>query len=247
MRKFGLIGLPLAQSFSKKYFTAKFEQEGIDACYELYELQDIAEFVALIQQDGLCGLNVTIPYKEQVIRYLDELDQTAAEIGAVNVIKFTQQNGKLHLKGFNSDAIGFDTSLLPFLKSCHHKALILGTGGSSKAINYVLQRQGIETTFVSRTPKPGMLTYDQLNQQIMNDHLLIINSTPVGSFPHSEECPDIPYELLTNKHLLFDVVYNPSETLFLRKGREQGAVGINGEGMLIGQALAAWEIWNRDK
>ena len=245
MRKFGLIGLPLAQSFSKKYFTAKFEKEGIDAAYELYELQDITEFTGLLLEPDLCGLNVTIPYKEQVMRYLDELDETAAEIGAVNVIKIMRLDGKLYLKGYNSDAIGFETSLLPFLKSYHRKALILGTGGASKAIDYVLRRLGIETTFVSRTAKSGMLTYDQLKEYILSDHLLIVNSTPVGTFPHSDECLDIPYELLTDKHLLFDVVYNPAESLFLRKGREKGAAVLNGEGMLIGQAVAAWEIWNQ--
>jgi len=245
MRKFGLIGLPLIHSFSKKYFTSKFENEGIDAGYELYELKDIAEFTGLIQEVDLCGLNVTIPYKEQVIPYLDELDETAARIGAVNVIKFMRQDNKLYLKGYNSDAIGFETSLLPFLKSYHLKALILGTGGASKAIDYVLQHRGIETTFVSRTAKPGMLTYSQLNQDILSDHLIIVNSTPVGSFPHMDECPDIPYQFLTDKHLLFDVVYNPAETLFLHKGRKQGATGLNGEGMLIGQANAAWEIWNQ--
>jgi len=247
MRKFGLIGLPLAQSFSKKYFTAKFEKEGIDACYDLFELQDIREFTALSLTPDLCGLNVTIPYKEKVIPYLDELDETATEIGAVNVIKFIRFQDILLLKGYNSDAIGFETSLLPFLKNYHRKALILGTGGASKAINYVLRRHGIETTFVSRTEKPGMLTYSQLTRDVLMDHLLIVNSTPVGTFPHWDECPDIPYEFLTDQHLLFDAVYNPAETIFLRKGREKGATGLNGEGMLIGQALAAWEIWNSDQ
>jgi len=244
MRKFGLIGMPLAQSFSKKYFTAKFENEGIDACYELFELQDIAEFTALKEHGGMSGMNVTIPYKEKVIPYLDELDNTAAEIGAVNVIQFTRHEGIVKLKGYNSDAIGFDTSFSPFLKPFHRKALILGTGGASKAIDYVLRKKGVETTFVSRTPKPGMLTYSQLTQEIMTDHPVIVNSTPVGTFPKSDACPAIPYEFLTGNHLLFDVVYNPAETLFLKYGRAQGATGINGEAMLIGQAVAAWEIWN---
>lgn len=244
MRKFGLIGMPLAQSFSKKYFTAKFENEGIDACYELFELQDIAEFTALKEHGGMSGMNVTIPYKEKVIPYLDELDNTAAEIGAVNVIQFTRHEGIVKLKGYNSDAIGFDTSFSPFLKPFHRKALILGTGGASKAIDYVLRKKGVETTFVSRTPKPGMLTYSQLTQEIMTDHPVIVNSTPVGTFPKSDACPAIPYEFLTVNHLLFDVVYNPAETLFLKNGRAQGATGINGEAMLIGQAVAAWEIWN---
>jgi shikimate dehydrogenase len=243
MRKFGLIGLPLAQSFSKKYFTAKFEAEGIDATYELFELQNIAEFTALKEHGDLNGLNVTIPYKEKVMPFLDYLDDTAAEIGAVNVIKFIRKDGLVTLKGYNSDAIGFDASLSPLLKQHHQKAIILGTGGASKAIDYVLRKKGIETMFVSRFPKPGMLTYSQLTRDIITDHLLIVNSTPVGTFPHSDACPDIPYEFLTHRHLLFDVVYNPDETLFLHKGRTYGATGINGEGMLIGQAVASWEIW----
>jgi len=246
MRKFGLIGLPLAQSFSKKYFTAKFEAEGIDASYELFELQDIAEFTALKEHGDLSGLNVTIPYKEKVMPFLDYLDDTAAEIGAVNVIKFTIKNGLVTLKGYNSDVIGFDASLSPLLKPYHLKAMILGTGGASKAIDYVLRKKGLETMFVSRFPKPGMLTYSQLTQDIMADYLVIVNSTPVGTFPNSDACPDIPYKFLTNRHLLFDVVYNPAETLFLHKGRSHGATGINGEGMLIGQAVASWEIWNEE-
>jgi len=189
-------------------------------------------------------LNVTIPHKENIIQYLDELDETAARIGAVNVIKFIRQVGKLRLKGYNSDAIGFENSIKPLLKSYHKKALILGTGGASKAIDYTLRKLGIEPTFVSRTAKSGMLTYSQLNSEILNQNLVIVNASPVGTFPHSDECPNIPYQLLTSKHLLFDAVYNPAETLFLKKGKEQGAQGLNGEGMLIGQAIAAWEIWN---
>ncbi|MDP4240289.1 MAG: shikimate dehydrogenase [Bacteroidota bacterium] len=244
MKKFGLIGLPLVHSFSRNYFTTKFEREGIDASYELFELKDIEELTALIKTPDLCGLNVTIPYKEKVIAFLDELDETASEIGAVNVIKFIRSKETLRLKGYNSDAIGFETSLLPVLTAHHKKALILGTGGASKAIDYVLRKQGIETTFVSRTSKPGMLTYSQLNKDLLSDNLLIVNASPVGTFPHQDECPAIPYQFLTAGHVLFDVVYNPAETLFLRKGREKGAVGLNGEGMLTGQAIAAWEIWN---
>ena len=175
---------------------------------------------------------------------MNELDETAAKIGAVNVIKFIRSQGKLVLKGYNSDAIGFENSLKPFIQPYHKKALILGTGGASKAIDYTLRKLGIETTYVSRTAKPDMLTYSQLTAEIMADYTVIVNASPVGTFPHSDECPDIPYQLLTDKHLLFDVVYNPAETLFLRKGKEQGAQGLNGEGMLIGQAIAAWEIWN---
>ena len=244
MKQFGLIGFPLGHSFSKKFFTEKFERENIDARYDLYELQDISEFVALKDMPELSGLNVTIPYKEQVMPFLNELDETAAKIGAVNVIKFIRSQGKLVLKGYNSDAIVFENSLKPFIQPYHKKALILGTGGASKAIDYTLRKLGIETTYVSRTAKPDMLTYSQLTAEIMADYTVIVNASPVGTFPHSDECPDIPYQLLTDKHLLFDVVYNPAETLFLRKGKEQGAQGLNGEGMLIGQAIAAWEIWN---
>ena len=244
MKQFGLIGFPLGHSFSKKFFTDKFERENIDAQYDLYELENIASFEDLKAKTELCGLNVTIPHKENIIQYLDELDETAARIGAVNVIKFIRQDGKLRLKGYNSDAIGFENSIKPLLKSYHKKALILGTGGASKAIDYTLRKLGIETTFVSRTAKSGILTYSQLNSEILNQNLVIVNASPVGTFPHSDECPNIPYQLLTSKHLLFDAVYNPAETLFLKKGKEQGAQGLNGEGMLIGQAIAAWEIWN---
>lgn len=245
MKQFGLIGFPLGHSFSKKFFTEKFERENIDAHYDLYELKNISEFIALKEKPELCGVNVTIPYKEQVMPFLDEFDDTAAQIGAVNVIKFIRSEGKLLLKGYNSDAIGFENSLKPFLQPFHKKALILGTGGASKAIDYTLRKLGVETTFVSRTAKPDMLTYSQLNAEVMADYTVIVNASPVGTYPHSDECPDIPYQYLTDKHLLFDVVYNPAETLFLKKGKEQGAQGLNGEGMLIGQAVAAWEIWNK--
>ena len=244
MRQFGLIGFPLIHSFSKKYFTEKFENEQIDAAYDLYELTLIEEFSALINRLELSGLNVTIPYKEQVISFLDILDDTAEKIGAVNVIKFIRSNNQLILKGYNSDALGFEQSLKPYLKPYHQKALILGTGGASKAIKYVLGKLGIEVTFVSRTPKLGQLTYSDLNQVIMQDNLIIINASPVGTFPHVDECPAIPYEFIAEKHLLFDVVYNPAITIFLKKGVQQGATTLNGEQMLQGQALAAWEIWN---
>lgn len=244
MKQFGLIGKPLVQSFSKKYFTAKFEAEKIDAKYDLFELQEISEFTALKNMPDLCGLNVTIPYKQQVMPYLDEMDETASEIGAVNVIKFIHKDNKLILRGYNSDAIGFENSIKPMLKSNHKKALILGTGGASKAVDYILRKLNLETTLVSRTEKPGMLTYEALTEEIMFDNLVIVNASPVGTFPNVDECPDIPYEFLTKNHLLYDVVYNPGETLFLKKGKEQGAAIMNGEGMLNGQAVAAWKIWN---
>ena len=243
MKQFGLIGLPLGHSFSKKFFSTKFETENIDAQYDLYELQNVSELLALKEKSQLCGLNVTIPYKQQVIPLLDELDETAAEIGAVNVIKFIRKDGGLRLKGYNSDAIGFENSISPLLKGCHKKALILGTGGASKAIDYTLRKLGIITTFVSRTAKDGALTYGQLTKDVMADYLVIVNASPVGTFPHVDECPDIPYQFLGSDHLLFDAVYNPPLTLFLRKGQGQGAQVLNGEGMLIGQAQAAWKIW----
>lgn len=244
MKQYGLIGFPLAQSFSKKYFSAKFAHENIDASYELYELSDIAEFVALKDTANLCGLNVTIPYKEKVMQYLDEIDEIAAEIGAVNVVKFIHTGDKVMLKGFNSDGVGFQQSLEPFLKPFHQKALILGTGGASKAIDYILRKLNIETTFVSRTAKPGMLTYEMLTEEVLSDNLVIVNASPVGTFPNIDACPNIPYQFLSDKHLLFDVVYNPAETLFLKNGKERGAAILNGENMLVVQADVAWQIWN---
>lgn len=244
MNHYGLIGNPLIHSFSKKFFTSKFGNESIDAQYELYELQDISEFPALIKAHDFSGLNVTIPYKEKVIAYLDELDETAAGIGAVNVIKFIRSNGMVRLKGFNSDTIGFGNSIQPLLQPHHTKALILGTGGASKAIDFTLRKLRIEPTFVSRTPKHNQLAYGDLTRKIIEDHTVIVNASPVGTFPHSNECPEIPYGFLTSRHLLFDAVYNPFETLFMKKGKERGATVLNGEGMLIGQAVASWEIWN---
>jgi shikimate dehydrogenase len=246
MRQFGLIGFPLGHSFSKKYFTEKFKTDSIEACYELYELPSIEGFEVLKSIEGLEGLNVTIPYKEKVISYLDELDPTAEAIGAVNVIKFIHRGEKLILKGYNSDITGFKNSLQPLLKSLHTKALILGTGGASKAINYSLQRMGLSTKLVSRTPKVDSFTYKELNTKIINDYLVIVNASPVGTFPNVNECPAIPYHFLTKEHVLFDAVYNPTETLFLKKGKEMGATCMNGEQMLIGQAEEAWRIWNVD-
>jgi shikimate dehydrogenase len=244
MKQFGLIGNPLIHSFSKKFFTDKFEQENIDAHYDLFELRNIADFSLLIEQTEFSGINVTIPYKEKIIEFLDELDETAASIGAVNVIKFIRSNGNLILKGYNSDAIGFENSLKPYLQPYQKSALILGTGGASKAIDYVFRKNGIKTTFVSRTKNEGILLYSQLSKEILEENLIIVNTSPVGTYPHSDEWPEIPYEFLSEKHFLYDLVYNPAETLFLKKGKEMGASGVNGESMLIGQALASWEIWN---
>ncbi|GAB3027047.1 shikimate dehydrogenase [Niabella terrae] len=241
MRLFGLIGMPLSQSFSKKYFTEKFAQAGIsDTVYELFPLDAITQLPALLEQyPHLEGLNVTIPYKEKVRAYLDSEDAPAAAIGAVNCIKI--EAGRL--KGYNTDAPAFRHSLLPLLQPHHSRALILGTGGAAKAVHWVLQEMGIETAYVSRSPDKGY-TYTQLDAGLMAAHTLIINCTPLGSFPKTETAPPIPYELLTARHYLYDLVYNPAETLFLKRGAVQGAAVKNGYEMLAGQAELSWEIWN---
>ena len=247
MKEFGLIGYPLGHSFSKNYFNEKFLSEGIDAEYLNFEIPDIKNFTKVLKNHPhLEGLNVTIPYKEQVIPYLDELDADAAAIGAVNVIKFTRRKGKLHLIGFNSDVLGFTQSIEPLLGPQHKKALILGTGGASKAIHHGLSKLGLESAFVSRTAKNGCMTYKDLTPSIMEEYKVIVNCTPVGMYPHMDECPDIPYEYLTSNHLLYDLLYNPDTTLFMKKGEEKGAVVKNGLEMLLLQAFGAWKIWNQE-
>ncbi|MBR1597009.1 MAG: shikimate dehydrogenase [Phocaeicola sp.] len=247
MKKYGLIGFPLGHSFSRNYFNNKFADEKIDAEYVNFEIPSIQDFRRVIEENpNIYGLNVTIPYKQQVIPYLDELDADAEEIGAVNVIKFIREAGqKLKLVGYNSDVVGFMGSIKPLLKPHHRKALILGTGGASKAIVYGLRKLGISSVFVSRTKKEGMLTYDELTPEIMQEFTVIINCTPVGMFPHTDACPALPYECLTGKHLLFDLIYNPEETLFMKKGAAQGAITKNGLEMLLLQAIGAWSIWNK--
>lgn len=243
--KFGLIGFPVIHSFSKKYFTEKFENEGIDAVYDLFPLEKIELFDDLIANHSFTGLNVTIPHKQAVIPYLDELDATAAEIGAVNVIQFIRHDDGLKLKGYNTDAIGFENSIKPWLKPHHRNALILGTGGASKAIDYALRKNGITTTFVSRTGNANRLAYDDLTNELMQHHTIIVNCTPLGMDPAIDGFPAIPYSATGPSHLFYDVVYKPEETVFLRKGKEQGATTINGLEMLWGQAEAAWKIWNQ--
>lgn len=242
MRLFGLIGYPLAQSFSKKYFTEKFLIEGIpDAAYELFELDNIEKFPWLLAaHKDLCGINVTIPHKQRVMAYLDELDDEAKEIGAVNCIRI--DGGKL--LGFNTDAPAFENSLKELLIPFHNKALVLGTGGAAKAVIYVLKKLGIEYQFVSRTKNRGTITYEELTAGIIKDYKLVINCTPLGSFPKTETFPPIPYEWLTPEHYLYDLVYNPSETMFLQKGKQRGAIIKNGYDMLVGQAELSWDIWN---
>ncbi|WP_239057003.1 shikimate dehydrogenase [Paludibacter sp. 221] len=241
---YGLIGFPLEHSFSKRYFTDKFKKEKIKARYNLFEIKDISEVTRIIKKQKVAGLNVTIPYKEKVFDYVDDLDVTAKSIGAINVLKITHNKKNFRVKGYNTDAIGFEESIKPSIKPYHKKALILGTGGASKAIKYVLEKLGIETMYVSRSEKEGVITYSSLDEKIMSEYNVIVNATPLGTYPNIDTYPDIPYLYITDKHLLFDVVYNPAETQFLKKGKEQGATIINGEQMLIGQAEAAWKIWN---
>ena len=240
-KTYGLLGKNIEYSFSRKYFNDRFESEKIDAHYKNFDLQNIEELKEILRKEKINGMNVTIPYKLEIFSFLDRLSPEAEAIGAVNVVKF-EKDGTL--TGYNSDYYGFKESLLPLLKTKPKKALVLGTGGASKATAYALKDLDIEFTFVSRTPREGQLTYANLTQEIIADHLLIINSTPLGTFPKVEACPNIPYQFLTNKHMLFDLIYNPSVTTFLKKGAEQGARILNGERMLVLQAEKSWEIWN---
>jgi shikimate dehydrogenase len=247
---FGLIGFPLKVSFSKGYFSDKFERENLnDYSYELFPLSDISEFPDLIKKHpNLCGLNVTIPHKKSVIPYLDELDESASGAGAVNVIKF--KNGKLI--GFNSDVFGFDQSFLPLLKSYHRSALILGTGGAAMAVGYVLRKHNIPYQFVSRQKSIAgtdlqsvpYQTYDDLHQNGFGNAKMIINTTPLGMTPNVDTFPNLPYDKITSDFLCYDLVYTPKETLFLTKSKVQGATIKNGLEMLYLQADKAWEIWN---
>lgn len=243
MRQFGLIGKNLSHSFSKQYFEQKFGKEGIsDASYSLFELTEMTEFTALVQEHQLAGLNVTIPYKEAILPYLDEIDEEAKAIGAVNTIQFTKSG----LKGYNTDVIGFRNSIKPFLENIHTRALILGTGGAAKAVAYVLENLGIKITYVSRNPKAeNEFSYADINSFVIKHHLLIVNTTPIGTFPNITEALELPYEYLTEQHFLYDLVYNPSETQFLQHAKAAGAIAINGEQMLKIQAEEAWKIWEK--
>ncbi len=247
MQKYGLIGYPLKHSFSIGYFNEKFSSEQIDAEYVNFEIPSIEDFPKVIANNpNLCGLNVTIPYKELVIPYLDELDPDTAKIGAVNVIKIIRQkNNKVKLVGYNSDIIGFTQSIEPLLLPHHKKALVLGTGGAAKAAFHGLANLGIESKYVSRTPQEDAFLYEDLTPEIMAEYTVIVNCTPVGMFPKVDFCPDIPYDCLTPDHLLYDLLYNPNTTLFMKKGEEKGAVVKNGLEMLLLQAFAGWEIWQK--
>jgi shikimate dehydrogenase len=245
MRRFGLIGKKLGHSFSKRYFSEKFEREGIaDAAYELYELPEITDFPALlVREPELVGLNVTVPYKEAIIPYLDELDESAAKIGAVNTIKIAA--GKL--KGFNTDFIGFRDTLVRFYPvEAEGRALVLGTGGAAKAVWAALESLGIAYSSVSRNPRENELAYTAITPEVLQAYSLIINTTPLGMAPNMDSAPAIPYEALSSRHFLYDLVYNPEQTLFLQKGAAAGAKAINGLPMLYAQADAAWQIWNNE-
>ena len=249
MTTYGLIGYPLGHSFSRKFFTEKFEQEDIDAQYLNFEIPSIEEFPNIIaSHPELLGLNVTIPYKQQVMQYLDEISPEAKAIGAVNVVRCQRStvNCQPKLTGYNSDVIGFVESIKPLLKPHHEKALILGTGGASKAIHYGLEEKlGMEMLFVSRTSRENMITYNDITKDLLQDYTVIVNCSPVGMFPKVDECPALPYEAMNENHLLYDLVYNPLETLFMKKGAAQGATVKNGLEMLHLQAIASWEFWTQ--
>ena len=242
MRLYGLLGRTLKHSFSKAYFAEKFAKLNITDCrYENFELASIIELPALLENNpSIKGLNVTIPYKEDVIQFLHEKNEVVEKINACNCINIV--NGKLI--GYNTDVFGFEQSLKPFLKPHHTKALILGTGGAAKAVQYTLKKLGISFQIVSRSKKDVTITYDELNELILQDHTLIINTSPLGMYPKMDEAPPIPYDFLTPQHLLFDLIYNPEKTLFLEKGEEQGSQIANGKEMLLLQAEESWRIWN---
>jgi shikimate dehydrogenase len=241
MRVFGLIGKTLKHSFSKVYFTRKFSELGIHDCrYENFELPSINDFKALLDsQPELEGLNITIPYKEAVLPFLDVQGEVVRGVGACNCIKIS--GGKLY--GFNTDVVGFRQSLQKVLQPQHSKALVLGTGGAAKAVHYALKELGIASTPVSRSKGAG-LTYEELTKEIIEDSLLIVNTTPVGMYPNVDEAPAVPYEFLGPQHLLYDLTYNPAKTLFLQKGEKRGALICNGQEMLELQAEESWRIWN---
>lgn len=247
MDKYGLIGYPLGHSFSISYFNEKFQNESIDAVYENFEIPQIENLVEVLNVNPeLKGLNVTIPYKEKVLNYLDNVSPEARAIGAVNVIKVDHNGNDITLTGYNSDVIGFTKSIEPMLQRYHKKALILGTGGASKAINYGLKSLGLETVYVSRYERPGTICYKDITPEVVKEYNVIINCTPVGMFPKTDECPDLPYEAMDNHTILYDLIYNPDETLFMNRGKQYGATVKNGLEMLLLQAFASWDFWNKE-
>lgn len=247
MDKYGLIGYPLGHSFSIGYFNEKFQNECIDATYENFEIPSIENLTEILDSNPeLKGLNVTIPYKEKVISYLDSISPEARAIGAVNVIKVNHKGNKTELKGYNSDVIGFTQSIEPLLERYHRKALVLGTGGASKAIIFSLKSLGIETLTVSRYERHGCVRYEDITPEMIKEYNVIVNCTPCGMYPQTDDCPNLPYEAMDSHTLLYDLIYNPDETLFLKKGKAQGATVKNGLEMLLLQAFASWNFWNSD-
>ncbi len=246
MRKFGLIGYPLTHSLSKKYFTEKFLKENISDCsYDNYPVDSIDSFPdLLIKNPDICGLNVTIPYKTEILKYVDVKAPYIDEIGAVNVLKIKRKGKSLSVYGFNSDIDGIRDSVSPFLIFGLKNAVILGTGGASKAVSYTLRSLGLKVTLVSRTPRPGVISYQDIDNHIISETDIIINTTPLGMYPSTGSKPDIRYDLLNEKHILFDLVYNPEMTEFLKMGEERGCRVITGLKMLYSQAERSWEIWN---
>lgn len=248
MDKYGLIGYPLGHSFSKNYFNEKFENEKINAEYINFEIPTIDSLPEILASNPeLKGLNVTIPYKEKVISFLDTVSSEARAIGAVNVIKVEHKGSQVVLKGYNSDVIGFTKSIEPMLERCHKKALILGTGGASKAINYGLKSLGLETVFVSRYERPNTIQYDKITPDVVQEYNVIVNCTPCGMFPRINECPQLPYEAMDSRNILYDLIYNPDQTLFMKKGTQQGATVKNGLEMLLLQAFSSWTFWQEER
>ena len=242
---YGLIGKPLAHSTSMVRFNKFFREQHINAHYNNYELESIEDVKGLIEKyPNLCGFNVTIPYKQDIIPYLNRLDETAKAIGAVNTVKVLHRDGGVEMVGYNTDWTGFAKSFGELLEG-HSKALILGTGGVSKAVKYALDKMGIENKFVSRSSNFEIMGYYELSPSVMDEYDVIVNCTPMGMWPDVNQCPDIPYTFLSDKHLLLDVIANPDETMFMKKGREHGATAKGGKDMLEQQAVAAWEIWER--
>lgn len=247
MDRYGLIGYPLGHSFSKAFFNQKFEDEGLDAEYENYEITTIESLPEIVDTTPeLKGLNVTIPYKRQVMDYLDSVSPEAARVGAVNVIRIKRQEKKTILKGYNSDVIGFAQSIEPMLEKYHKKALILGTGGASNAVDFVLKNLGLQTQKVSRTKKENAIEYKDVTAETVEEYNVIVNCTPCGMYPNTEECPMLPYEAMNGRNILYDLIYNPDNTLFMKKGIQQGATVKNGLEMLLLQAFASWDFWNME-
>ncbi len=245
MDKYGLIGYPLGHSFSIGYHNQRFADEGINAKYMNFEIASIDELPEVLSSNPeLKGLNVTIPYKEKVMEFLDYISPEARAIGAVNVIRIIHDGNKIRLNGYNSDVIGFTKSIEPMLEPYHKKALVLGTGGASKAISYGLKALGVEPVYVSRYERPGTIQYNTITADVVREYNVIVNCTPLGMYPNVDTCPDLPYEALDEHNILYDLIYNPDETLFMKKGNAQGAQTKNGLEMLLLQAFASWEFWN---